>query len=184
MGKRLTMTEDTAIRNYVKGIKEALEKTKDTNQIIILETGAGVGTEVCTKIDKLNDLYNKFTDAEKERLMFCIDTCHVFAAGYDLGDPKYIKTFDKLIKDTITWKKVSCVHLNDSKCPLSSCKDRHADLEHGLIDSKGLKKFVKLCYGYNIPIVLETPCDTIDDNCKDVTAVRKREIKLVKEWTK
>jgi endonuclease IV len=85
-----------------------------------------------------------------------------------------------LIKTSLTWEKIACVHLNDSKCPFASCKDRHADLTTGLINKEGLKKFVQLCYKKGIPMVLETPCDS-DEKC-DTTTLRKKQINLVKEW--
>lgn len=172
MGKKLKLDENVAINNYVLGIKKVLSLTKNTNSTIILETGAGVGTEVCTMIPDLKSLYDKFTDREKQRIKFCIDTCHVFSAGYDLGDENYIDEFDKLIQNSLTWDKISCIHLNDSKNCCNSRKDNHEDITQGFIKN-GLKKFVKLCSKYNIPIVLETPCDNI---------TKENQIKLVKKW--
>jgi len=180
MGKKLKMDQEVAISNYVDGLKTVLSKTpKDST--IILETGAGVGTEVCTKIPDLYEMYCRFSEEEKERIMFCIDTCHVFAAGYDLGDEDYVDIFNGIIETTITWSKVACVHLNNSKCPLGSCKDRHADLTAGLIESKGLKKFVQLCYKKGVPMVLETPCDS-DPTCNS-TVLTIKQICTARKWT-
>lgn len=167
------MNERVAIQNYVNGIKNVLKKTPDES-VIIFETGAGQGTEVCTKIPELGYLYQRFTDGEKRRIKFCIDTCHVFAAGYDLSNDHYVKVFDLIINTHLLWKNVICIHLNDSKCPLDSRKDRHADLTTGHIKKDGLKKFVEICYERGVPMVLETPCDTELD--------RKKQIKMVKEW--
>jgi len=172
MGKKLKMNEEFAISNYVDGIKTVLSKTPE-DSVIIFETGAGVGTEVCTKIEDLYAMYCRFTEQEKERIKFCIDTCHVFAAGYDLGNVNYVNTFDKLIQDTITWDKVACIHLNGSKCALGSCKDRHDCIMNGYIKMSGLKKFVQLCYKKNIPMVLETPGNMY-------TTIQ--EINMVKNW--
>lgn len=175
MGKRLEMEEKTAIDNYVIGIKSVLKKSNQKS-IVILETGAGCGSEVCTKISELGNLYDKFTKEEKERIKFCIDTCHVYSAGYDLSNDHYIKIFDMMIDSHLSWDKVVCIHLNDSKCKLDSRKDRHADLTTGYIKTDGLKKFVQLCHKKNIPMILETPCDT--ELCF------KKQIDIVKDWIK
>ncbi len=173
MGKKLKMDETYAINNYVKGVQKALRDTPESS-IVIFETGAGQGTEVCTKISHLGNLYRMFTPKERKRIKFCIDTCHVFAAGYDLSNERYIEIFDKMIETNLSWNNIACIHLNDSKCPLDSRKDRHADLGEGYIKKNGLKKFVQLCYKKGIPMVLETPCDSGLD--------RTKQIKMVKEW--
>lgn len=171
MGKRLKMDRDYALSNYVKGIKTVLANTE--NSTIIFETGAGVGTEICTDIFCLKELYDKFTDKEKERIKFCIDTCHIHASGYDIGHPQFCKVYCNLVEIVLGWDNVVCVHLNDSKCSLNSRKDRHADLGEGTISLEGLKRFVKFCYKKDIPIVLETPCDYIS---------RDEQIAMVKSW--
>lgn len=174
MGKKLKMNEKIAFNNYVKGIKTVLEQTPDSSTII-LETGAGQGTEICTSIIDLGKLYRSFTDDEKKRIKFCIDTCHIFASGYNIGDVNYIDMFSKLVDDNLSWSNVSCIHLNDSLCQLKSRKDRHANLGLGCINVEGLRKFVRVCADKNIPIVLETPCLPLD---------KFDEINIVRNWLK
>lgn len=173
MGKSLKLSNVDALSNYVKGVKKAL-KDSDNNSTIILETGAGQGTEICTSIDQLGKLYKKFTKIERKRLRICIDTCHVFAAGYDLTNKKSVDEFCELVNSELGWNNVACIHLNDSICPLNSKKDRHADIGKGCIGEDGLKCFVIQCADKNIPIVLETPCK---DGFKRVD-----QIKLVRSW--
>ena len=170
--KKLQMNEETAIDNYVSGLKNVLSKT-NKNSIIILETGAGVGSEICTKLDKLKMLYDKFTKEEQTRIKFCIDTCHIFASGYNINDINFVDSFIKIIKNTLTWEKIACIHLNDSKDNCGSCKDHHEDITKGNIGTDGLKKFINKCIECNIPIVLETPCDKLS---------KKDQIALVKSW--
>ncbi|QKF94193.1 Ap endonuclease 2 [Fadolivirus algeromassiliense] len=171
MGKRLELDKEEAINNYVKGIRSALRDTKSAN--IILETGAGVGTEVCTNIFELGKLFRRFTKLERERIKFCIDTCHIFAAGYNIGDVDFVDIYCDLIDVNLGWDNVVCIHLNDSKCNMNTKKDNHADLGEGYIKTDGLKKFVKICVGKNIPIVLETPCEQLP---------KKDQIKMVRNW--
>lgn len=172
MGKRLELTEETAISNYVTGLQKVLKNTP-SNSTIILETGAGCGSEVCTSIFDLSKLFKKFTIDEQKRIKFCIDTCHIFSAGYHVGDENFVDVLDNLIDSYLNWKNVACIHLNDSKNCLNSKKDNHADIGKGNINVNGLKKFVKICYKHNIPVVLETPCDVIS---------KKDQISLIKSW--
>lgn len=172
MGKKLDLDEETAINNYVIGLKNVLKETPP-DSIIILETGAGVGSEVCTSFTGLENLLNRFDSNEKKRIKFCIDTCHIFSAGYDVGNEDYVDVLDNLIEAKLGWKNVAVIHLNDSKNKLNTKKDNHADIGKGNISIDGLKKFVKLCSNKKIPIVLETPCDLI---------TKKNQIEMVKGW--
>jgi deoxyribonuclease-4 len=172
--KKLGLTDEQAITNYVTGIKEVLNNT-DPNSTIIFETGAGVGTEICTSIYDLRKLYNRFTKEEQSRIKFCIDTCHVFSAGYDIGCIQYVDFFDYYIDSLLGWDNVVCIHFNDSKCSFDCHKDRHADIGTGYINKDGLMEFLNICYKRCIPTVLETPCDKIKG---------ANQIKLIKEWIK
>ena len=171
MGRKTTLTEQEATDNFVIGVKSVLAKTKDST--IIFETASGKGSEICHSMLKFRSLYMRFSEAEKARISFCIDTCHVFSAGYHLGDPDYVDVFCNLISDLLCWNKVACIHLNDSHNELNSKTDHHADITKGNINQEGLKKFVQACAKNNVPIVLETPC-------KDLT--KAGQIDLVKQW--
>lgn len=159
--KKLKMSTDDAIKNYVHGVKIAL-KNSPKESIIIFETGAGQGSEVCTDIIDLGNLRLMFDEEEQKRIKFCIDTCHIFSAGYDLGSSGYVDVLDKLVENYLGWSNVIVVHLNDSKQSLNCRKDRHADIGQGCIKLDGLFKFIKICVDRNIPMVLETPEDEIE----------------------
>jgi len=156
--KKLNLTNEEALENYVLGIKAVLNETPDGT--IVFETGAGQGTEICTSIDELGNLRRMFTTEEQERIKFCIDTCHIFSSGYDLSDIKYVRMLDLHIQQHLGWGNVVAIHLNDSKQPLDCHVDRHADIGKGCIELIGLMEFVKICN--NIPLILETPVDSHD----------------------
>jgi deoxyribonuclease-4 len=160
MGKNVEeLSNEEAISNYVSGIKSAL-KISDKRSVVVLETGAGQGTEVGTALIELGKIRNMFTNEEKKRIKFCLDTCHMYAAGYDIGNPEYIdKVLSDHIKLTLGWKNVVAIHLNDSKEPLNCHKDRHADIGKGYISEDGILRFVEVCHNHKVPIFLETPKD-------------------------
>jgi deoxyribonuclease-4 len=171
MGKKLELDKEKAMDNYVQGIKKALSLTHAT---IILETGAGVGSEICSNLLELSKLYKRFTKEERQRIKFCIDTCHIFAAGYAINESIYAEVFCQYIDVLFKWKNIACIHLNDSRDHCRDCKDNHADLGKGNIGVDGLKEFIKIAVNkYHVPVVLETPCEKL---------TKKEQISMVREW--
>lgn len=161
MGKNVDKYEpEKAFNNYVTGLKSALYKS-NSSSVILLETGAGQGTEICTSIIELGKIRKAIPDNLKHRVGFCLDTCHMYAAGYNLGDPEYVDMLEKHISIYLGWDNVKLIHLNDSKDHLCSYKDRHEDICHGQIEFDGLLHFIKLANKYNVPIVLETPGEKV-----------------------
>lgn len=156
MGKNVNKTSfDTAFSNYVNGIKYVL-KHSDTKSTIILETGAGQGTEICTSLVKLGMIRDTLTEQERTRVKFCLDTCHMFAAGYDLTDSSYINMLSEHIQATLKWENIVVIHLNDSKDKVNSKLDRHETFDRGKIQT-GIFDFIKIVNSKKIPLVLETP---------------------------
>lgn len=158
---------DEAMDNYATGIVECLNKTKGLNSKIVIETGAGQGTEVGWKLKNLGKIrdiiYSKLDDKKDiERVKYCIDTCHITSASYDI-----INECDKvvsLIEKYIKWENVVCMHVNDNKTPVGSFVDRHADIGYGTLGEKVLETFLRkaLTYNENIICILETPGDDSD----------------------
>lgn len=183
MGKNIAQNNlsiNEAINNYVQGLKMALQKSPPQSTII-LETGASQGTEVGSKIPDLGYIYSKLSVDEKNRVKFCIDTCHIWATGYDISSDSGVKKFFKEFNDSIGIDKISCIHLNDSKTPLNSHVDRHADLGYGYISLEGLRLICRFAKKYNIPIIMETPLDAVNPKTNnDVT--HQEELQLVKSW--
>ena len=156
MGKYLHLDKSEAIANTYHNIRYALDNSpKDST--LIMETSSGQGTELGYKLEELKIIYDKFTSEDKKRLKICVDTCHVFASGYDLTTEKKVKEFIKLFDKLIWWNHVVLIHLNDSKFGLGSRLDRHEILGEGDIGLKGLEVMIKFASKANIPLVLETP---------------------------
>jgi len=156
-GKYVDIDKNVAIENMYKNIKYVLDHS-NKNTKILLETPCGQGTELGWKLEELRFIYNQFSEEDKKRLRICVDTCHVFAAGYDLSNLKKVKEFITRFDKLIGWKYVDLIHLNDSKTVLNSHRDRHACLNDGHIGLKGLSVFVKFIIKSKIPIILETHC--------------------------
>jgi len=133
------------------------------NVLIYFELGSGSGTDII--ITENNSLiqfikfYNKFKPKYKKYLKLCIDTCHIFAAGYDIRNKKNIKKLLNEIKNDVEIENVGLIHLNDSYYEYNSKKDRHCNIGDGYIGYNNLIYFIKKFKKYNIPIILETDND-------------------------
>ncbi len=149
------------LKNFVDSLHIVLSKTKKSK--IILETSVNRPNTVGGTIESLKELYDSINEKDKKRIKFCIDTCHIFSAGYPIqtieGCKQYFEDFDRLIG----LKHISLIHLNDSKEPFNSHKDRHESIGKGYIfnkklggDQKVLKEIIKIAKKNKINIILET----------------------------
>ena len=159
----INKSDEEAENNYINNINHILSKTPDKS-ILILETGAGQGHEICTELNKLGKLKEKIDKKYSHRIKFCIDTCHIYSAGYDLRTDIFVENLINYIDNTLKWSNVILIHLNDSKTSFALNKDRHADITKGEIcknNMSGMKRFIKKCNDLNIPMILETPEDEL-----------------------
>ena len=135
-GSHVGLGIEKGIDNIVKGLNMVFQNVKDTNQVIILlETMAGKGTEVGSKLEEIKTIIDGVED--KEHIGVCLDTCHLNDAGYSMENfDDFLNEFDSLIGID----KIHCIHINDSKNIKSSHKDRHENIGFGTIG------FDKACY--------------------------------------
>lgn len=147
--------------------------------VTLLETMAGQGNTVGSTFEDLRDII-ALVD-KKERVGICLDTCHVFAAGYDLRTSgTFDKTMDDL-KEIVGIENLKAVHLNDSKTPFNSHRDLHANIGTGFLGLRAFHSIVNSPLFENMPIILETPIDTKNENGKSIEdkSVWAKEIKLL-----
>ncbi|MBR3571373.1 MAG: deoxyribonuclease IV [Mycoplasmataceae bacterium] len=170
-GASLKQNVDEAIINLSNNIKDVLKETKDVE--IIIETMSGKGTEIGTSLEQLAKIIDLIND---QRIGICLDTCHMWDAGYDLKNDFENNNgeilFNKLNQLNLL-KRIKVIHLNDSKNNIGSHKDRHENIGKGFIGLKALKKFANHPNFDNIPIILETPW--VEDKM-----IYKEEIQMIK----
>ena len=129
--------------------------TKEQTTTVLLETMAGKGTEVGKSFDELREILDRIELSEKVGV--CLDTCHVFDAGYDI-----VNSLDEVLTDfdrIIGLEKLRAIHINDSKNPLGSHKDRHECTGKGYIGLDAMKRIVTHPVLNHLPFYLETPND-------------------------
>lgn len=144
----------------IKQVASSVNKIFDKNSFkvkILFETTAGQGTNLGYRFEQLRDI--KTLIAKQNKIGFCLDTCHIFAAGYDLRTkPAYEKTileFDKICG----LKNLFVIHINDSKKDLASRVDRHEQIGKGFLGQNAFKFLLNDKRLISIPKILETPYD-------------------------
>ena len=157
-GKKVSISYDEALGNMVANIREILNEFKG-NAKIILETCSAEGAKIAKTVEQFCQLYNSFTEIEKGRIGLCVDTCHIFVAGYSINLPSGFHDYFQKFDDLIGLSKITCFHMNDSKAPLASRRDRHENIGKGYIykDNMYALRMVKhIAKEYSIPMILET----------------------------
>lgn len=166
-GSHVGVGIDEGIINIIDALNKVNEHNNDV--IILLETMAGKGTEIGYNFDQLKKIIDGVN--QKEKIGVCLDTCHLNDSGYD------ISKFDELLDEfdrKIGISYIGCVHVNDSKNPYGSKKDRHENIGFGTI---GFDNLLKVIYNErlsDVPKILETPW--IGDK-----APYKYEIEMIRE---
>ena len=123
--------------------------------MVLIETTAGAGTALGSTFDELSTLHRMVADASRERLGFCANTCHLYSAGYDL-----VNEWDAIWREsdrTVGLQRLLCLHLNDSKTPLRSRRDRHELIAEGSLGPGPFRKLMRDRRFTGIIKVIETP---------------------------
>lgn len=171
-----------AIKHLAGNLNNAHKDKKSGDVITLLETMAAIGSNtVGSTFEDLADTIALVDD--KDRVGVCLDTCHIFAAGYDIRTPEtWSSMMDKFDK-VIGLKYLKALHMNDSKAPLSSGRDLHANIGTGFIGLRGFWNVMNDQRIWGLPLILETPTDETlkDDKGKKIEDKNTwaKEIKLL-----
>jgi deoxyribonuclease-4 len=149
-----------------------LEKSADLDlkTMILLEDTAGSGTHLGYTFYQLKKMVEGTKD--KKRIGICFDTCHAFAAGYDLSHQEGIEQTLEEIDKYLSLERLKVIHLNDSKFPLGSRKDRHMHIGKGYIGLEGFRGLVNHKYLKDLPFILETPKHEEKDDLENINLVK------------
>ena len=153
----------SAIGRIASALNRALTVT--TTVTPVLETMAGSGNVIGSTFEDLRDIITLVDD--KARIGVCMDTCHIFAAGYDLCSPKAFKSTIDEFDGVVGIKYLRALHLNDSKAPLGSHRDLHQNIGLGFLGLRAFHNVMNEKRFEGLPLILETPFDKKDENGKD-----------------
>ena len=154
-GSHVGSGEQAGLDKIAESINRLLDDLIDNNVCLLLETTAGQGTNLGCTFEQLAYIIDKVED--KAHIAVCLDTCHVFAAGYPITNPKDYKNTMKQFDDVIGLDRLRIIHMNDSLREFDSRKDRHEHIGKGNIGLDGFRNFVNDRRLNKVPMIIETP---------------------------
>ena len=178
-GNSASSTREEAIAHIAGNLNRAHADPSTGTVITLLETMASLGNTIGGTFEDLASIISLVND--KSRVGVCFDTCHVFAAGYDLRTPETFSTTISAFDKVIGLRYLKALHINDSKAPLGSHRDLHANIGTGFLGLRAFHNIVNESRLWGLPMVLETPIDvvTADGKKDEDKGIWAREIKLL-----
>ncbi len=145
---------ESGVRRNAESITEALERVSGPT-VLCLETTAGTGTALGATFEELATLLSLIPEPHRQRMGICVDSCHVYSAGYDLlnGYDDVWSRFD----DTLGADRLRVLHLNDSKTPFGSHRDRHELIAEGSLGELPFRRIMNDRRFATVPKIIETP---------------------------
>jgi len=154
-GAHLGAGESIGLGRIARSLDRVLERLPDDTPPVLLENTAGQGTVLGYRLEQLAEIIDQ--SAAGDRLGVCIDTCHAFAAGYAIDDPAELESFLGRLESLFGFDRLGAIHLNDSRHPLGSHRDRHANIGTGEIGLAAFENLLASEHVRGIPLILETP---------------------------
>lgn len=175
LGSHLGKGEKNGISQLVNACQRAFQDYEDkgsskNNVKLLLENSAGQKNSIGSKVEEVQLILELLGTSEYG---ICLDTCHLFAAGYDLSDEKGITNLLDLVEGTIGIKNLNLIHLNDSKGDLGSNLDRHYHIGMGKIGESGFKTLLNEKRLAALPFIMETPIDSLRGDKENLDYVKQ-----------
>ncbi|MFN0105807.1 MAG: deoxyribonuclease IV [Bryobacteraceae bacterium] len=164
-------TREGAIVSFAEGLAEAAKGLQTGKVAILLENTAGHGSLLGGVLSDLRAIRDLAAPHVKFPIGYCLDTCHSFAAGYEITTDKGLKAFVAEAEQTLGLENVPVFHANDSKGQLGSHLDRHANIGEGYIGIEGFRRILNARALRDKAFILETPIDNEGDDRRNVDAL-------------
>jgi deoxyribonuclease-4 len=176
VGSHLGSGFEAGLERVVPALREALERCNETTWLC-MENTAGTGDTVGRSLEELAAIYHAVD--RHERLGVCLDSCHLFASGYDVTKPAVLDDVLGQLDREIGLERLRCLHVNDSKAPLGSNRDRHDNIGDGLMGEK-LGVFLGHPKLQGLPALLEVPGAGHGPDAEQMQKLRKLHAKATK----
>ncbi len=178
-GSHVGSGEDAGVKRVADSFNRMFDDDPDGKVAICMETTAGQGTNLGYSFDQLAQMIDMVEN--KRRLGICLDTCHIFAAGYAIGTEKDYRATMKAFDRVLGLKNLRIIHVNDSKKGYGSKVDRHEEIGKGAIGKKPFGYFMNDQQLAKIPKILETPKKSPDDDIRNLDLLRSLVTKKKKD---
>ncbi|MGQ0794875.1 MAG: deoxyribonuclease IV [Nitrosopumilaceae archaeon] len=170
LGSHMGAGDERAIEKLVEAFTKATSENQN-DVMILLQNTAGFKNSVGSDFEQLASILRQLKPAN--RFGICFDTCHAFAAGYDLRTETSVSTTLKKFDESIGFEHLKLIHLNDSKGEIGCNVNRHEHIGLGKIGEEGLRHVIKFASSKKIPIILETPIDDRRDDFGNIKKVKE-----------
>jgi len=168
-GSHVGSGETAGLKKIAESFNRLFDELPDNKTIVCQETTAGQGTNLGYKFEQLASVVDMVED--KKRMAVCLDTCHIFAAGYPIQDEKDYKKTMKEFNQILGLKNLKVIHINDSKKPFASRVDRHEHIGEGYLGLEPFRHIMNDNWLKKVSKILETPKG--DDLKEDIKNLKK-----------
>ncbi len=169
LGSHLGKGWKVGLDRVTEAIKTALDSS-ESRATILLENTAGTMNSIGSSFSDLQEIIDRVGES---RVGVCFDTCHAFAYGYDLRDPKSVEATISQIENSLGLNSIALIHANDSKGGLASRIDRHEHIGLGCIGEEGFRAILHAEAFRRLPIILETPIDVPGADAANLRRIRE-----------
>jgi deoxyribonuclease IV len=170
LGSHMGRGSKSGIDQLVDALRAATASRKSKNEVVILlENNVGQKNSVGSTLEELRLILDRLDSAREFGV--CIDTCHLFASGYDLHTREDVNIIFEKINSVVGLKELKMIHLNDSKGRLGSNLDRHEHIGLGSIGLDGITAFVNHRAIHGLPMIMETPIDSTRGDAQNLKVV-------------
>jgi len=159
-------------RSAVEAIVEAMQGIRPDTTALLLENTSGKSGDMASSMEGLAAIFQGVNSSGPIASGVCIDTCHAFAAGYDFRLEGAADEFARELDSLVGLSNLKVVHLNDSKADSGTGKDRHEHIGKGFIGEAGLSAFLNHPYFNGLPVILETPRESDEDDLANLASAR------------
>lgn len=169
LGSHMGKGAMVGVKNVSESVKLALDQSTGST-IVLLENMAGQKNSVGSRFEELRMILDRIPQGERTGI--CFDTCHAFAAGFDLSGKEAVEDTMNLFAETVGEEKLRVVHLNDSKGGLGDRLDRHEYVGEGKIGKEGMRALLHYHEVKEKPLIMETPFEDENGMKKSLAVVR------------
>ncbi len=170
-GSHVGSGEEVGMKRIAKAINDILTEIPDSKTVLLLESTSGQGTNLGYTFEQLASIIRMIED--DSRMGVCLDTCHIFSAGYPLQDRKDYLVTMKAFDEIVGLKRLQVMHINDSKKPFGERKDRHEHIGEGRLGLEPFQQIMNDRRLNRVPKILETPKgDDLKEDIENLALLR------------
>ncbi len=166
-------TLEEGIAAVALGLQEAAAGAGLLDTMVLLENTVGCGQQIGCRFGELRAIRDLAAELTDLRVGYCLDTCHLLAAGYDIAREEGLRRTVREAEAALGLAEVRVIHANDSKTPLGSRMDRHQHIGEGFIGKAGFRRILAHPRLRSKPFILETPRDNEGDDRRNMEALKK-----------